>query len=216
LRDHQIILRHILPNALTPIITFAPFSLVGAIASLAALDYLGFGLPALTPPSDNSSTRPKPIAPPGGLPVPVPPSLLSSCLGVFIGEGVREACDPTTPSPLGVDHASATGNQDLTIAFDTEDGPVTAVKNLSLTIEPGQILGLVGESGCGKSVTAMSILRLLPRLRPVSQAAASCFHGHDFSPCLSTSSSRSGEPHLHDLPGTHDGAFPAPSHRKPT
>jgi len=40
-----VIFRHILPNALTPIITFLPFSLVGAIGALAALDYLGFGLP---------------------------------------------------------------------------------------------------------------------------------------------------------------------------
>ena len=45
----RIIFRHILPNALTPVITLMPFNLVGAIASLTALDYLGFGLPPLTP-----------------------------------------------------------------------------------------------------------------------------------------------------------------------
>ncbi len=45
----RIIFRHILPNALTPVITLLPFNLVGAIASLTALDYLGFGLPPLTP-----------------------------------------------------------------------------------------------------------------------------------------------------------------------
>jgi oligopeptide/dipeptide ABC transporter ATP-binding protein len=69
--------------------------------------------------------------------------------------------------------------KDLTIAFDTDDGPVTAVKDLSLTIEQGQILGLVGESGCGKSVTAMSILRLLPK--PAARIASGriLFHGHD-------------------------------------
>ena len=45
----RIIFRHILPNAMTPVITLMPFNLVGAIASLTALDYLGFGLPPLTP-----------------------------------------------------------------------------------------------------------------------------------------------------------------------
>ena len=45
----QIALKHILPNALVPLITLFPFSLVGAIGSLAALDYLGFGLPPPTP-----------------------------------------------------------------------------------------------------------------------------------------------------------------------
>lgn len=46
---HKIIFRHMLPNALVPLVTFLPFSLVGAIGTLAALDYLGFGLPPPTP-----------------------------------------------------------------------------------------------------------------------------------------------------------------------
>lgn len=51
---------------------------------------------------------------------------------------------------------------DLAVSFDTEDGVVPAVDRVSLDIFPGEVLGLVGESGCGKSVTALSILRLLP------------------------------------------------------
>jgi peptide/nickel transport system ATP-binding protein len=46
--------------------------------------------------------------------------------------------------------------------FRTMDGEVRAVDGVSLEIKPGEVLGLVGESGCGKSVTAYSILRLLP------------------------------------------------------
>lgn len=46
--------------------------------------------------------------------------------------------------------------------FDTFDGTVRAVDGVTLEIQPGKTLGLVGESGCGKSVTAHSILRLLP------------------------------------------------------
>jgi peptide/nickel transport system ATP-binding protein len=52
--------------------------------------------------------------------------------------------------------------KDLKTYFDTLDGVVRAVDGVSLEIRPGETLGLVGESGCGKSVTAFSILRLLP------------------------------------------------------
>jgi oligopeptide/dipeptide ABC transporter ATP-binding protein len=50
----------------------------------------------------------------------------------------------------------------LSIGFDTEKGFVHAVDGVSLTVEAGSTLGLVGESGCGKSVTATAILRLVP------------------------------------------------------
>jgi peptide/nickel transport system ATP-binding protein/oligopeptide transport system ATP-binding protein len=52
--------------------------------------------------------------------------------------------------------------RDLTIRFTTEQGPITIVDKLSLDVEAGEVLGLVGESGCGKSVTALSIMGLLP------------------------------------------------------
>ncbi|GAB4358955.1 MAG: dipeptide ABC transporter ATP-binding protein [Immundisolibacter sp.] len=50
----------------------------------------------------------------------------------------------------------------LRTVFDTPAGPVTAVDGVSLSVPAGQTLVLLGESGCGKSVTALSILRLLP------------------------------------------------------
>ena len=50
----------------------------------------------------------------------------------------------------------------LSTYFITEEGVVRAVENVSFEIQPGEILSLVGESGCGKSVTGLSILRLLP------------------------------------------------------
>jgi peptide/nickel transport system ATP-binding protein len=52
---------------------------------------------------------------------------------------------------------------DLTVRIDTSRGPITPVRDVSLSIPRGKMLGLVGESGSGKSVTAMTITRLLPR-----------------------------------------------------
>jgi oligopeptide/dipeptide ABC transporter ATP-binding protein len=45
--------------------------------------------------------------------------------------------------------------------FDTEDGLVRAVDDVSFTVNPGEVVGLVGESGCGKSVTSLSIIQLI-------------------------------------------------------
>jgi len=52
--------------------------------------------------------------------------------------------------------------KDLKINFHTEDGLVRAVDGVNFSIEPEKTLGVVGESGCGKSVTALSIMELIP------------------------------------------------------
>ncbi|MXW28027.1 MAG: ABC transporter ATP-binding protein [Chloroflexi bacterium] len=52
--------------------------------------------------------------------------------------------------------------QDLTLEYLTGDGPVAAVDQVSFELRPGQALGLVGESGCGKTTVANCLLRLLP------------------------------------------------------
>jgi peptide/nickel transport system ATP-binding protein len=52
---------------------------------------------------------------------------------------------------------------DLHVAFKLDEGLVHAVDGVSLSLDSGNVLGLVGESGCGKSVTAQSILRIVPR-----------------------------------------------------
>ena len=51
---------------------------------------------------------------------------------------------------------------DLTVEFDSDEGVVHAVNNVSFSVNAGEAVGLVGESGCGKSVTSMSIPRLVP------------------------------------------------------
>jgi oligopeptide transport system ATP-binding protein len=52
--------------------------------------------------------------------------------------------------------------RDLRTQFFTQDGVVKAVDGVSFHLMPGETLGLVGESGCGKSITALSIMRLIP------------------------------------------------------
>ncbi len=51
----------------------------------------------------------------------------------------------------------------LTTCFNTEAGRVNAIEGVTLSLDNGRSLGIVGESGCGKSVTALSIMRLLPK-----------------------------------------------------
>src|ERR1700693_4785405 len=68
--------------------------------------------------------------------------------------------------------------KNLQTHFGTPDGVVRAVEGLSFHIDAGETLGIVGESGCGKLVTSMSILRLIPE--PPGQIAGSIrFEGRD-------------------------------------
>ena len=68
--------------------------------------------------------------------------------------------------------------KDLSIAFRTDRRTVLeAVRNLSFEVYPGETLGILGESGCGKSVTCMSILRLLPERTTVYNSGEILFEG---------------------------------------
>jgi oligopeptide/dipeptide ABC transporter ATP-binding protein len=68
--------------------------------------------------------------------------------------------------------------RDLKVEFATDDGVVTAVDNVSLEVEAGKVLGLVGESGCGKSVTALTILGLT-RGRKTRLSGEILYNGRD-------------------------------------
>ncbi|MGB9500027.1 MAG: ABC transporter permease subunit [Dissulfuribacterales bacterium] len=99
--SYKIIFRHILPNALVPVITFFPFSLVGAIGALAALDYLGFGLPPPTPSWGELLFQAQQYRWAWWL-ILYPSLALFAVmlLGVFVGEGIRNAYDPKQFSRL--------------------------------------------------------------------------------------------------------------------
>ncbi len=100
-KDWKIMFRHILPNALTPIITFLPFDLIGAIFSLSALDYLGFGLPAPTPSWGELMHQGMGNLSSYWLSLYPALALFSVLLLIaFVGEGIRDAFDPREYSKL--------------------------------------------------------------------------------------------------------------------
>ena len=52
--------------------------------------------------------------------------------------------------------------ENVSVHFDTPDGTVQAVRDVSLSLKSGETLAIVGESGCGKSVLCKSVMKLLP------------------------------------------------------
>ncbi len=184
----RIIARHVLPNAMVAALTFLPFITSGAVVTLTALDFLGFGLPPgsaslgelLKQGKDNLQ------APWLGFAAFFVIAVMLSLL-VFIGEAVRDAFDPrktfvtelptygTTVAwePPTEARIPDSGNrpktgtalvtiEDLAVRFGSGPAAVEAVDGVSLTIRRGETVALVGESGSGKTITALSILQLLP------------------------------------------------------
>ncbi|MGP3971070.1 oligopeptide/dipeptide ABC transporter ATP-binding protein [Streptomyces sp. 6N223] len=87
----------------------------------------------------------------GGEPLSLPPGLSEA------GARLRErARPPVTGAPV-------LSVRDLRIGFDRHHGGIDVVDGISFDVRPGEVLGLVGESGCGKSLTALTVMGLQPR-----------------------------------------------------
>ena len=71
--------------------------------------------------------------------------------------------------------------ENLSICFDTGDAALTAVDRISFSIQAAETVGLVGESGCGKSVTAHAIMRLLPQPMGRISTGTIKFNGRDLT-----------------------------------
>jgi microcin C transport system permease protein len=99
--DRAIMFKHILPNSLTPVVSFAPFIVVANIGALVALDFLGFGLPAPTPSWGELIGQGMENLTKWWLVFfPLMAMFVTLLLIVFIGEAVREAFDPKQFSRL--------------------------------------------------------------------------------------------------------------------
>jgi microcin C transport system permease protein len=100
-KNHTIIFKHILPNSLTPVISYAPFYIVMDISSLVALDFLGFGLPPPTPSWGQLIRQGMTNIENWWLvAAPLTAMFLTLIAIVFIGEAIREAFDPKVYSRL--------------------------------------------------------------------------------------------------------------------
>jgi peptide/nickel transport system permease protein len=182
LTQPYIIVRHVLPRIAGAVIVLASLFAAAALLAQTGLAYLGLIVP-LPEPSwggmvgdgiANIVQQPWLIWPPG-----IAMTLTVVAFGL-LGDVVRDttaeswSAAPVRPGKR-TPRAAAGGaprneaNSDallsvegLTVAFPSRLGPVKVVEDVSFDIRAGETVGIVGESGCGKTVTAMSLLGLLP------------------------------------------------------
>ena len=156
--DTRIMFRHVLPNAMVATLTFLPFIITGVIGSLAALDFLGFGLPSSAPSLGELTLQAKNNlqAPWLGFSAFFTFAIMLSLL-VFIFEGGARRVRPQKDIPM-----TLLDVKDLNVTFTQDGEPVRAVRGVSFHVAKGETVALVGESGSGKSVSALSCLGLLP------------------------------------------------------
>ena len=104
----------------------------------------------------------------------------------------------------------------LITSFETDRGLLRAVDQVSFTVPAGKTVGIVGESGCGKSVTAMSIIRLLPQPAGKILGGHVYFKGRDLVRASDAEIQRDPRRRdRRDFPGTHGRAQPGAPHRPP-
>ncbi|QPM90168.1 dipeptide/oligopeptide/nickel ABC transporter permease/ATP-binding protein [Pseudooceanicola algae] len=195
----RIILTEILPNVL-PVIVIAMSTTIGwMILETAGLSFLGLG--SQPPQADLGSmlgearsaliTNPHTSVVPGAM-------ILIIVMGInLLGDGVRDALDPrlrsgalTRPRPTTrvdrngpVPEAERDGAilslQNLHTQFHVKNRVYKAVGGVSLKVKPGECLGVIGESGSGKSVTALSIMGLVASPPGVITGGAVRYRGED-------------------------------------
>ena len=177
LPPRRIVFRHLLPNVVAPLIVVGTLQTAHAISLEATLSFLGVGLP-LTEPSlglliangfEYMLSGKYWISFYSGL------ALLATIMSInLVGDRLRDILNPRLAADRGQSRISMAvaeipeiGSdpilvvEDLKTHFFTRAGVVRAVDGVSFEVRPGEVLGLVGESGCGKTVTGFSILGLV-------------------------------------------------------
>ena len=106
--------------------------------------------------------------------------------------------------------------RDLSVGFDTGGGLVTVLDGVNLVVRKGEILGLVGESGCGKTVTSLSVLRLLPSPPARILGGEILFDGRDLLRLEHEAAARRARVADRDgVPGPDGQPQPGVHHRRP-
>lgn len=193
----RIILSELLPNVL-PVIVIAMSTTVGwMILETAGLSFLGLG--SQPPQADLGSmlgeARSSIISHPHTSVVPGVMIFLIVMSINLLGDGVRDALDPRLRSgalsrPRAMTVVDRVGSipqatddllaiQNLETEFHVEDRIYKAVGGVSLAVEAGECLGIIGESGSGKSVTALSVMGLVASPPGVIKGGAVRFQGTD-------------------------------------
>ncbi|MGV9189011.1 dipeptide ABC transporter ATP-binding protein [Arcanobacterium canis] len=175
-----IMLRHVLRNATRTLPLIVTLNCSEAILTLAGLGFIGFGIePTAAAEWGYDLNRSLADVTSGIWWTSLFPgaAIVLAVLGItLVGESLNDLADPRLrtrragrASTLSTDIVAPTSADesrlkvtDLSVTFPTDDGHVQAVRHVSLSIAPGEILALVGESGSGKSVTSRAILSLLP------------------------------------------------------
>ena len=200
LTSQRIARRHVLPRLAGPVIVQLSLFAAAAVLVQAALSFLGLSTPETQGPSWGNmvgeasvviSRDPWLLVPTGGA-----LALTVLALGL-LGDAVRDVTagrhlgppQPRRPcqtaGPASAEQAmQPTGSllsvRGLTVAFAVGRRDITVVRDVSFDLAPGEALGIVGESGCGKTVTARSLLGLLPAGGHVT-AGSALFGGLDLA-----------------------------------
>ena len=165
----RIIFVHMVPSFMSHIIAATTLALPAMIISETSLSFLGLGLrpPAvswgvLLQQAQNVQT----VAISPWLMLPAIPVIIAVLAFNFLGDGHARCGGPlwTLGCAIVADNtAPLLSVRNLKTYFPQDEGTVKAVDGVSFELYPGRTLGIVGESGCGKSITARSILRIIDR-----------------------------------------------------
>jgi peptide/nickel transport system permease protein len=175
LRTAAILRRHILPRLAGPVIVQVSLFAATALLAESGLSFLGLSRPETRGPSWGNMVAEASVAmsQSAWLLVPTGAALMLTVIAfAVVGDAVRDAAVDKAPpvrSPRGptgstadADAAALLSVRGLTVALHTDRGEATVVSDVGFDVRPGEAVGIVGESGCGKSVTAKAILGLLP------------------------------------------------------